>query len=224
LYCTSCGQVVPEETKFCPKCGTRLEQQTTSSTAPTRIASYTPAFTGAEYIVEQKTLAMRDTFGVRDRNGNLLAYVKKKIVSFGPQFWFEAPDGARLGEMHGKVLTVRPTFEIYDAQNKLLAVVKKKMLKLLGSEWWLENESGQEVARIQGNITEHDFTILSTAKMPVARIHKKWVTVRDSYCVEITNQELDPYIIIAYAIAMDHVEEKGHGFNVGFGQTFSNDF
>ena len=57
-------------------------------------------------------MALRDTFGIKDRNGNLLAYVrKKKIVSSGPQFYFETPDGIRLGEMRGKVLTVRPTFE-----------------------------------------------------------------------------------------------------------------
>jgi len=76
--------------------------------------------------------------------------VKKKIVSLGSNFWLESPDGARLGEVKGKVVVVRPAFEIYDTQGQLLAVVKKKMLRLLGSEWWLENAFGQEVARIKG--------------------------------------------------------------------------
>lgn len=112
--------------------------------------------------------------------------------------------------MKGKVVAVRPTFEIYDTQGQLLAVVKKKVLKLLGSEWWLENASGQEVARIKGNITEHDFTIQSPTGTPLAQITKKWVTVRDSG-VEILSSDLDPYTILAYAIAMDHVEYKGKG-------------
>jgi len=71
---------------------------------------------------------------VKDRNGNLLAYAKEQIVSFGPKFWFETPDGNRLGEVHGKVMAIRATFEIYDQQGKLLAAVKKKIVKLLGSE------------------------------------------------------------------------------------------
>jgi uncharacterized protein YxjI len=160
---------------------------------------------------------MRDTFGIKDRSGNLLAYVKRKLASVGPKFWFETPDGSRLGEVNGKVLTVRPTFEIYDTQGKLLAIVKKKVLKLLGSEWWLENNSGEEIARIKGSIAEHDFTIQSPSGTPIAQIHKKWASVRDSYGVEIVNPDLDPYVILAYAIAMDHVEYKGAKVGLSFG-------
>ena len=160
---------------------------------------------------------MRDTFGIKDRNGNLLAYVKRKIVSLGPQFWFESPDGTRLGEMRGKVLTVRPTFEIYDPQG-LVAVVKKKVLKLLGSEWWLEDSSGTEIARIKGNITEHDFAVQSPSGSQLAQVHKKWVSVRDSYGIEILAGDVAPYVIVAYVIAMDHAEWKARpGFGVGFG-------
>jgi uncharacterized protein YxjI len=179
----------------------------------------TSVLTGNEFIIEQKIVAMRDTFGIKDRGGNLLAYVKRKLVSWGPTFWFETPNGSRFGEMHGKVLAVRPTFEIYDAQSALLGVVKKKVLKLIGSEWWLENSSGQEVARIKGNLTEHDFTIQSPTGAIIAQIHKKWASVRDSYGVEITSQDLDPYVILAYSIAMDNVEYKKSrgGFNIGFG-------
>jgi uncharacterized protein YxjI len=175
-------------------------------------------FSGNQYIIEQKIVALRNTFGVKDRNGNLLAYVKKQIVSFGPKFWFETPDGARVGEMHGKVLTVRPTFEIYDTQGTIVAIVKKKILKLLGSEWWLENATGQEIARIKGNILQHDFTIQSPSGTQIAQIQKKWVTVRDSYGIDILTSDLEPYLIIAYAIAMDNTEYKaGRGLGIGVG-------
>jgi len=198
--------------KFCPNCGKKLD---TAETPAPRSAELSSIFSGKEYIIEQKIAALRDTFGIKDRSGNLLAYVKKKIVSWGPQFYLETPDGTRLAEMRGKVLTVRPTFEIYDGQS-LVAVVKKKILKLLGSEWWLEDSSGTEIARIKGNITEHNFSIQSPSGTEIAQINKKWVSVRDSYGIEIQSEELTPYIIIAYAIAMDHAEFKaGKGFAVG---------
>ena len=212
MQCPSCGSTVPDNVKFCPSCGKKLDAAKTPTPSGVESSS---VFAGTEYIIEQKIVALRDTFGIKDRNGNLLAYVKKKIVSWGPQFYFETPDGARLGEMRGKVLTVRPTFEIYDSQG-LVAVVKKKILKLIGSEWWLENESGTEMARIKGNITEHNFSIQSPAGNEIAQIQKKWVSVRDSYGIEILSQELTPYVVVAYAIAMDHTQFKmGEGFNVG---------
>ncbi len=215
MQCPSCGSTVDNGAKFCPSCGAKIQDiQTTRISA----AGSGSVFTGTQYIIEQKIVALRDTFGIKDRNGTLLAYVKKKLVSWGPQFYFETPDGTRMGEMRGKVLTIRPTFEIYDTQG-LVAVVKKKVLKLLGSEWWLEDASGKEIARIKGNITEHNFSIQSPTGSQVALIHKKWVSVRDSYGIEILSQELDPYVIIAYAIAMDHTQFKtGQGFNVGLGR------
>ncbi len=214
MQCPSCNNTAPDDAGFCPSCGGKLERAPTAAMAPLRPGS---AFTGTQYIIEQKIVAMRDTFGIKDRNGNLLVYAKRKIVSWGPQFFFETPDGQRLGEMRGKVLTIRPTFEIYDSQG-LVAVVKKKVLKLLGSEWWLEDSSGSEIGRIKGNITEHDFSIQSPSGTQIALIHKKWVSIRDSYGIEILSHELDPYVIVAYAIAMDHTQFKvGGGFNAGMG-------
>jgi uncharacterized protein YxjI len=212
LECQSCGNAVSAEDKFCPNCGAKIETKQV-----TQLPTGGGVFSANEYIIEQKIVAMRDTFGIKDRNGNLLAYVKRKIVSLGPQFWFESPDGTRLGEMRGKVLTVRPTFEIYDPQG-LVAVVKKKVLKLFGSEWWLEDNYGREIARIKGNITEHDFMVQSPSGSPLAQVHKKWVSVRDSYGIEILAQDVAPYVIVAYVIAMDHAEWKARpGFGVGIG-------
>jgi uncharacterized protein YxjI len=217
LNCPSCGKPVEQDAKFCMSCGANLESTEAPQTTPppSGIPMGASPLSGNEFIIEQKIAAMRDTYGIKDRNGNLLAYVKRKIVSVGPQFWFETPNETRFGEMRGKVLTVRPTFEIYDNQG-LVGAVKKKVLKLLGSEWWLEDPSGNEIARIKGNITAHDFTIKSPSGSDIAQIHKKWKTIRDAYGIEIVGQELTPYIVIAYVIAMDHAEYKG-GKGFGFG-------
>ncbi len=173
--------------------------------SPNRIV---PLFSDNGYIIEQKILAIRDTFGIKDRNGNLLAYVKKQLVSFGPKFWYETPDGQKVGEIHGKVLTVRPTFEIYNVQNQLVAQVKKQLLKLIGEAWWMEDPSGNRIAKIKGNIWEHDYVVQDMSGAPIAQIHKKWVTVRDSYSLEMLNPNFDPYLILSYAISLDNTEKR----------------
>jgi uncharacterized protein YxjI len=169
-----------------------------------------PQFSGNAYIIDQKIIAIRDTFGVKDRNGNLLAYVKQQLVSFGPKFWYEDTSGQRLGEIHGKVLAVRPTYEIYNSQGQMVAQVKKKIVSLLGEKWWMEDSSGQEIAKIKGNVWEHDYAIQDMSGQPIAQIHKKWVSVRDSYGIEIFSTSIDPYLILSYAISLDHTEKKEH--------------
>lgn len=222
MFCGECGSRNEDNATFCGNCGSRLgpppsyppptyPPSSESQYAPSQVAQRSQStglvFSGNEYIIEQKIVAMRETFGIKDRNGNLLSYVKRRMASVGPQFWFETPDGTRLGEMHGKVFAVRPTFEIYDPQG-LVAVARRKVLKLIGSEWWLEDSTGNEIARIKGNIMEHDFSIQSPTGSQLAQVHKRWVTVRDSYAIEILAQEISPYIIVAYVIAMDHAQWK----------------
>jgi uncharacterized protein YxjI len=169
-----------------------------------------PQLSGNGYIIEQKILAVRDTFGIKDQSGNQLAFVKKQLVSFGPKFWYEDTQGQRLGEIHGKVLAIRPTFEIYTSGGQLVANVKKKIMKIFGQAWWMENPSGQEIAKVNGNVLAHDFYIQDMNGQPIAQIHKKWVSVHDSYCVEILSPALDPYLVLSYCISLDNTEKSEH--------------
>ena len=206
--CTSCGQPLVPGSRFCGRCGAPMSVQTANAQSVGQTVGLNTPFRGTQYVIDQKILAVRDTFGIKDTSGNLLAYVKQQLVSFGPKFWYEGTDGTRLGEIHGKVLAIRPTFEIYNAQGQLQAVIKKKILQLIGSQWWMENASGQEIAKVHGNILEHDYKIQGPDGSQIAQIHKKWVSVRDSYCVEIQNPSFDPYLVLSYAISMDHTEKK----------------
>jgi len=219
--CPRCGAGLGTGSSFCPYCGAQLGQamgqpmvqpmgQTmgASYNMPSGQGRIVPQLNTSAYIIDQKILAIRDTFAVKDRSGNLLAYVKQQLLSFGPKFWYEDTNGQKLGEIHGKVLTVRPTYEIFDAQGQMVAQVKKKIVSFLGEKWWMENSSGQEIAKMKGNIWEHDYNIQDMSGQPIAQIHKKWVSVRDSYGIEIFNTSIDPYLILSYAISLDHTEKK----------------
>jgi len=163
-----------------------------------------------KYIIEQKLVALRDTYGVKDLNGNLLGYVKAKIVSFGPKFWFEDLNGVQLGEIDGKVVSIHNEYEVKDQNGQLKAKIKKKILKLIGSEWWMEDAQGQQIAKVKGNYTEHDYQILAPDGNFIAQIHKKWVSLRDSYNIEIMRPDFDHFLILSFVIAMDHVEQKNN--------------
>jgi len=222
MYCQNCGAEISPTDKYCGVCGAaqqataQPQQQPYAAPQPQPQAtpySQPPAqgtglFGQKKYIIEQKLVALRDTYGVKDLDGNLLGYVKAKIVSFGPKFWFEDLNGVQVGEIDGKVVSIYNEYEVKDQTGKLRARIKKKILKLIGSEWWMENAQGQQIAKVKGNFTEHEYQILDPNGSLIAQIHKKWVTVRDSYNIEITNSDFDPFLILSYVIAMDHVEQK----------------
>ena len=159
-----------------------------------------------EFIVDQRLLSIRNTYVVKDRFGEQLGFIKQEFVSLGPKFWLEDNAGAHLGEIDGKVLTVHHEYEIQDKDGQVKARIKKKILKLFGSEWWMEDIDGHEIARIKGNIVHHTYNIVAPDMAVIAKVHLNWVTIKDEYCIEIIKQGFDPLLVLGYAIAMDHVE------------------
>src|SRR6058998_1264966 len=92
--CPSCGQQAPAGSSFCAYCGSRIGSQTEGSTPVTSVSRFQGGVFGeTNYIIDQKLLSFRDTFGIKDESGNLLACVKRELLGFGPKFWFEAPQG-----------------------------------------------------------------------------------------------------------------------------------
>ena len=229
MYCQNCGAEIAQTNKYCPKCGAAQQapdqpQQQPYAVSPTSQPQLQPQpqpyvqppvqsagmFGQDKYTIEQKLVALRDTYGVKDLNGNLLGYVKAKIISMGPKFWFEDTNGVQLGEIDGKIVSIHNEYDVKDQNGQLKAKIKKKILNLMGSEWWMEDAQGQEIAKVKGNYTEHEYTILSSDGSIIAQIHKKWVTIKDSYNIEITRPDFDHFLILSYVIAMDHIEQKNN--------------
>ena len=165
-------------------------------------------FDNREFIIDQRLLSIRNTYVVKNKLGEQLGFIKQEFVSWGPRFWFEDNSSAHLGEINGKVVTVHHEYEIKDKDGQVKARIKKKILKLFGSEWWMEDPDGQEIATIKGNIVRHTYDIVASDKTVIARVHLNWITIQDEYCIEIVRQDFDPLLILGYAIAMDHVEHS----------------
>ena len=169
-----------------------------------------------EFTVDQRLLSIRNTYVLKNRLGEQLGFVKQEFVSWGPHFWLEDNSGTRLGEIDGKVVTVHHEYAIKDADGQVRGRVKKKILRLFGSEWWMEDVDGREIARIRGNIVHHTYDIVAPDKTTIAKVHLNWATIKDEYCVEIVKQGFDSLLVLGYAIAMDHVEHSGRS-QVGTG-------
>jgi len=223
MYCQNCGAEISPTDKYCPSCGAAQQAPAQTQQPPyptpqpqmqprpqTDTQQRTGIFNQNKYTIEQKLVAVRDTYGVKDLNGNLLGYVKQKIVSVGPKFWFEDTNGVQLGEIDGKLVSIHDEYDVKDQSGQLKARIKKKILNLIGSEWWMEDAQGQQIAKVKGNYIEHEYQIQAPDGSVIAQIHKKWVTIRDSYNIEITRSDFDTFLILSYVIAMDHIEQKNN--------------
>lgn len=106
--------------------------------------------------------------------------------------------------MQGKTISFRHEFTLCTPNGEELGTMKRKIVKLVGEEFWLE-QNGQEIMRIFGDFTEHDYQ-MQTNGATVAMIHRRWATVRDQLQVSITDANIDHRLIIGAVIVIEHVE------------------
>jgi uncharacterized protein YxjI len=173
--------------------------------------------------------------------------MKKKIFSMREHYDFEDPSGTKLGEGDGnffqmpasfsvksiapggstvpvmevraKLISLRHEFTLFDNSGSVLGSMKKKIIKLIGQEYWLE-QNGTEMMRIFGNFTDHNYK-MTISGQEVAQVHKKWVSVRDQFGISITGK-VDPRLVIGSVIVIEHLEvtQKQNSNNGPFGLPF----
>ena len=122
------------------------------------------------------------------------------------------PASNRLCILMASSISLRHEFRIYDYSNSLLGVMKKKIVKLIGQEYWLE-QNGVELMRVYGNFTAHEYQMSVNGQI-VAQVHKKWVAIRDSFEVSIMGN-IDPRLVIGSIIIVEHVEVTRRDNNSG---------
>lgn len=147
--------------------------------------------------IKQQVFSWKDKFNVKDEQGNDIYYVEGEI--------------AFTHKLH-----------IFNMDNEEVAFVRQEFFALL-HKYYVEID-GEEVAEIQrklslftpkyeinglgwsieGELFEHDYTILDENGGVIAEISKEWFTWGDSYELDIADS-VDPVIVLAVVIAIDAV-------------------
>ena len=146
---------------------------------------------------------MREHYDFEDLKGAPLGSRKPTFYRFPPRFSIVDNHGSELMRLEGKLVSLRNEFAIYNNQGAELGTIRKKIAKLIGEEYWVEKD-GVEFMRIYGDFTEHDYR-MDVNGVPVASVHKKWISVRDQIGISITG-EVDHRVVIGAVIVIEHIE------------------
>ena len=156
-----------------------------------------------DLVMKKKILSVREHYDFEDTNGAKLGAADGSILQFPPKFVVIDNHGLELMHLEGKMVSFRNEFTFYDNQGAELGTIRKKIVKLIGEEYWVE-KNGVEFMRIYGDFTEHDYR-MEVDGVPVASVHKKWVSLRDQIGISITG-EADHRVVIGAVIVIEHIE------------------
>jgi uncharacterized protein YxjI len=108
--------------------------------------------------------------------------------------------------VHRKLAALRPTYEI-TIDGKDVAEVRKHLFTAFGERFTIDVHGAGEM-QIDGDLLSHEFTIERDGQT-VATVSKRWLSVTDSYTVDVAPGE-DHVLILASVLALDLALDAEH--------------
>ncbi|ARF56314.1 LURP-one-related/scramblase family protein [Streptomyces gilvosporeus] len=158
--------------------------------------------------------------------------VRDRIFGIGDDYWIEDEHGRHAFLVDGKALRLRETFELKDLHGRVLVTIRKKMLalrdtmtlerddhplatirrkrlSLLRNHYRVELVDGTELD-VSGKIMDREFVVEYEGEL-LAEISRRWLTVRDTYGVNVVRDDVDPALVIAVAVGVIRLAERERG-------------
>ena len=153
------------------------------------------------YLMRERILSWGDDFTIKDEAGHEAFHVDGKVLSFGDKLSFKDTDGKEVALIDQKLLSVGPQYEIVRG-GTTVAVVKKQLFTMFRARFTVD-VPGPDDLEAKGNFLEHEY-VFERHGRDIARISKKWLSLSDSYAIDINEGE-DDVVILAAAVVIDLV-------------------
>ena len=151
------------------------------------------------YVIREKMFGIGDDFDVLDEHGTKLFHVDGKVFSARDRVVIEDPSGAEVASVHRHLVALRPTYEITIGGAKA-AEVRKKMFTPFRERFTID-VPGPDDLEMRGDLLGHEY-VISRGGADVAAVSKRWLTVRDTYAVQVS-AGTDPLLILGSVLALD---------------------
>ena len=159
------------------------------------------------YVMKQKLFCWGDDFRIKNEAGNDVFFVDGKVFTLGNKLSFQDLNGNELAFIRQKLLSWGPTYEITRG-DELLAVVKKQLFTFFRCAFTVD-VPGPDDLEAQGSFLDMEYSFTRGGRT-VAEVSKRWFAWNDTYGVDIASGE-DDVLILASTVVIDmvcHADEK----------------
>lgn len=165
------------------------------------------------YFIREKLFSLGDDFWIEDDTGRQVYLVDGRAFTlFREKLVLKDADGNELGFLREKLVSLRKAYEIHRG-GRHVATVRKDLFNFLRCRFTVD-VPGPDDYEAQGSFLDHEYRF-TRGDRTVATVSKKWLTLRDTYAVDIADGE-DEVLILASAVVIDQIchdrdgDEGGH--------------
>lgn len=202
MFCSFCGNQIDDSAKFCSACGNNLtssNQNFNKASIQQQSMQNFVQHQPVEFIVQQKLLALRPVYRIKDISGRDFMEVKRSFSSlFNPHLDVHTPDGQYMGCVQGNLF--RTEWKIIDANNVVHAVIHIPFLMFFNKHFSLEANNG--IFQSGNSFFAYNWSCYDSNGQVSFQIDKKILAIRDSFKI-ISYGTLSPFITTMAAICID---------------------
>ena len=151
------------------------------------------------FVIKERFFSIGDDFDVLDEHGTKVFHVDGKVLSVRNKVVIEDASGGEVATLHRHLVALRPTYEIRIGGEKA-AEVRKKLLTPFRDKFTID-VPGPDDLEMKGDLLDHEY-VIERDGTEVAAVSKRWLTIRDTYAVQVT-AGVDPLLIIGSVLALD---------------------
>ncbi|POX61222.1 hypothetical protein C3492_22250 [Streptomyces sp. Ru62] len=157
------------------------------------------------FLVRDRILGIGDDWWIEDEQGRKVFLVDGKAMRLRDTFELKDTEGRVLIDIHQKMFALRDTMLI-ERDGEPLARIRRKRLSLLRNHYRVSLVDGTELD-VSGKILDREFAVEYDGEL-LAVISRRWLSIRDTYGVDVVREDADPALLIAVAVCVIHLAEK----------------
>src|SRR5919199_6877571 len=158
------------------------------------------------YVIRERFFRLGEDSDITDEQGRPVYHVDGKVLSLRNTLSMQDRTGTEVARIERQLLAFRPTYHI-TRQGEEVAEVRKQLFSPFVDRFTIDLP-GPEDLHMTGSLFEHEYTIARDGQV-VATVSKAWLSLTDTYGVEIAPGE-DDVLILASVLAVDLAEDLAH--------------
>jgi uncharacterized protein YxjI len=156
------------------------------------------------YVIRERFFGFGQDSDITDEHGRPVLRVDGKALSLRERLVLRDLDGREVAEVRRKMVATRPTYEI-EIGGREAARVRKKLFTPFVDRYTVDIP-GPDDLELVGDLFDHNYTVRRGGAV-VATVSKAYLTMRDTYAVDIAPGE-DELLILAAVLALDLAEDR----------------
>jgi uncharacterized protein YxjI len=156
------------------------------------------------YVIRERFFRFGEDSDITDEAGRPVLHVDGKVLSLRNRLVIRDPDGREVAQVQRKLAALRPTYQVVVGDQEA-ARIRKRFFTPFGDRFTID-VPGPDDLEMSGNLFDHEFTIRRGGET-VATVSKRWLSLTDTYAVDIRPGE-DDVLILAAVLALDLAEDQ----------------